>query len=117
MKEKIKDETSINGAQLDALRRFFNDLEGKMAYGKLVSDNKLAQNNEHDAKAKEEREKLQLKRKQTDAINRKLSQAKKQRDREWRNSIHLEHGIEGRNGYPSIELPNKEVQLRQKLEK
>ena len=44
MSNKIKEETSINGAQLDALKRFFTDLEGNAVQSKLKTDNKLNQN-------------------------------------------------------------------------
>ena len=42
LSNKLKEETSINGAQLDALKRFFSDLENNAMSSKLKTDNKLA---------------------------------------------------------------------------
>jgi hypothetical protein len=46
-----------------------------------------------------------------------LHQDKKDREAQWRNSVYVEQGIAGTNGYPAIEIPSHEAQLKKKLEK
>ena len=73
MTPSIKEDMCINGAQLDALKRFFNDLEGKMKVEKTTSDNKLLQNNIFDERYNHTREDLYKKRRVNDIYNSMLN--------------------------------------------
>jgi hypothetical protein len=42
MGEQLREQTSINGAQLDALQRFFSDLQTNAIKDKFKTDNKYA---------------------------------------------------------------------------
>ena len=46
--QKIADETTMNGAQLDALKRFFGDLEQLAINEKLKTDNQFSTNIDFD---------------------------------------------------------------------
>lgn len=117
MSNKIKEETSINGAQLDALKRFFTDLEGNAVQSKLKTDNKLNQNKQYDNRLVQTQKKLFDKRKSNDIFNATQNSNKKDRENLWRKSVYIDAGIEGNHGYPSIEVPSAEKQLQEKLEK
>jgi hypothetical protein len=90
MTNKIKEETSINGAQLDALKRFFTDLEGNAVQSKLKTDNKLAQNHKHDNRMNETKKILYNKRKSNDIFNVTQKSDKKDRENLWRKSVYVD---------------------------
>ena len=46
--QKVSEDTSMNGAQLDALKRFFGDLEQLAIGDKLKTDNQFSSNIEFD---------------------------------------------------------------------
>ena len=48
MTKKIAEDTTMNGAQLNALKRFFGDLEQQAISDKLKTDNQLGSNIEFD---------------------------------------------------------------------
>ena len=111
MSQQIKEETSINGAQLNALKRFFNDLEDTAAKHKVKTDNKLKQNLDHDNRVMNERNMRRSIREQDDIFNTGLKEDKQQREKQWRKSVYVDHGIEGEYGYPSIKIPTQEEKL------
>ena len=50
-----------------------------------------------------------------DAFNASLTKEKYGRDKAWRKSVYVERGIEGTNGYPSIEIPSREEEIKNKI--
>ena len=83
----------------------------------MKTDNKLHQNIEYDNRVTRTQNVKFSKRKGDDLFNATLHANKLRRDQAWRNSVYLENGIEGNNGYPAIKVPSKEQEIIQKLEK
>lgn len=94
---------------MDALKRFFTDLEGNATQAKLKTDKKLEENKKHDRRMLETKNSLYNKRRSNDIFNATQHSDKKERENLWRRSTYVEPGIEGKNGYPGIEVPSSDV--------
>lgn len=84
MGQKLTEETNMNGAQLDALKRFFVQLEDTAINDKLKTDNALGHNIEFDNSNKNEAILRRISRKQDDKVNTQLKASKLARDRDWK---------------------------------